>query len=80
MPPKIAKLAGLGAFGACLGIAGVYALFVFITLPGGSPGLDPTLRFLSWFTVAGVILAVLGIHVMLGRRLLALSKGEAERV
>ncbi|MDB4915882.1 MAG: hypothetical protein JWM95_3526 [Gemmatimonadetes bacterium] len=80
MPPRIAKLAGLGAYGACLGIAGIYALFVFITRPGGSSGLDPTLRFLAWFTVAGVILALIGIHVMFGHRLIALSKGEPERV
>lgn len=79
MPPKIAKLAGLGAFGACLGIVGIYALFLYATRPGGSSGLDPTLRFLAWFTVAGVILALVGIHVLFGRRLLALAKGEAER-
>ncbi|MEP6729556.1 MAG: hypothetical protein ABJE10_02905 [bacterium] len=77
MPPKIAKLAGFGALAACGGIAAIYALFVFITRPVPSAGLDPTLRFLSWFTVAGVILALIGVHLVLGRQLLLLAKGEA---
>ncbi|MEO7455865.1 MAG: hypothetical protein ABIY52_06360 [Gemmatimonadaceae bacterium] len=80
MPPKIARLAGLGAFGACAGIAALYALFVFITRPTGFSGMDGTLRFISWFTVAGVLLALLGVHVVLGRQLMALAKGEPQRV
>ncbi|MEO8621215.1 MAG: hypothetical protein ABI625_09125 [bacterium] len=80
MPPKIAKLAGLGAFAACGGIAALYVLFVYITRPTASAGLDPTQRFVSWFTVAGVLLALLGVHVVIGRQLFLLSKGEATRV
>ena len=80
MPPKIARLAGLGAFAACGGIAALYALFVFITRPTAFAGLDGTLRFISWFTVAGVLLALLGVHVVFGRQLLALAKGEPRRV
>ena len=76
MPPKIAKLAGLGAFAASAGIAALFLLFVYGTRPTPSSGMDGTLRFISWFTVAGVLLALLGVHVMLGRRLLALSRGE----
>jgi hypothetical protein len=77
MPPKIAKLAGLGALAACGGIVAIYALFLYVTKPEPTSGLDPTLRFLAWFTVAGVILALIGVHVVLGRQLLLLSKGEA---
>jgi hypothetical protein len=76
MPPKIAKLAGLGAFAACAGIVALFLLFVYGTRPTPSAGMDGTLRFLTWFSVAGVFLALLGVHVMLGRRLLALSRGE----
>jgi hypothetical protein len=77
MPPRIAKLAGLGAFGACGGIAALYLLFVYATRPAISSGLDPTLRFLCWFTVAGVLLALLAVHVVFGRQLMALARGEA---
>ncbi len=80
MPPKIARLAGLGAFAACGGIAALYALFVFITRPTTYAGMDGTLRFISWFTVAGVLLALLLVHVVIGRQLLALARGEPQRI
>lgn len=79
MPPKIARLAGLGAFAACGGFAAAYLLFVYITRPTISAGLDSPERFLAWFTVAGVLLALLGVHLVIGRQLLALAKGEARR-
>jgi hypothetical protein len=79
MPPKIARLAGIGAFGACAGIAALYLLIVWGTRPDGWSGMDGTLRFITWLSVGGVFLALLGVHVMLGRRLLALARGEAEQ-
>ena len=80
MPPRIARLAGLGAFGACAGIAALYLLFLFGTRPTLGSGMDGTNRFITWLSVGGVFLALLGVHVMLGRRLLALGRGEAEEV
>lgn len=80
MPPKIARLAGLGAFAACGGIAAVYALFLFVTRPGPTSGLDGTQRFIAWLSVAGVLLALLGVHMLLGRQLLALARGEPQPV
>ncbi len=80
MPPKIARFAGLGAFAACGGIAALFALFVFITRPTSTSGMDATSRFLAWFAVAGVLLALLLVHVVLGRQLLALSRGAPTRI
>lgn len=80
MPPRIARLAGLGAFAVCGGIAAVYALFVFITRPAPTSGMDPTSRFIAWLSVAGVLLALLGVHLLIGRQLLALARGEARPV
>lgn len=79
MPPRIARLAGLGAFGACVGIVGLYALFQYITRSTSSSGLDSPERFLARFAVGGVLLAVLGVHVVLGRRLGAVARDEPER-
>ncbi len=76
MPPKVARLAGLGAFGACAGILALYFLIVFGTRPTQYAGMDGTLRFITWFSVAGVILALIGVHVVFARGLLALSRGE----
>lgn len=80
MPPRLARLAGLGAFGAAAGIAALFALFVFVTRPAPTAGMDGTLRVLSWLSVAGVLLALIGVHYMVGRKLLALARGEAEPV
>jgi hypothetical protein len=80
MPPKIAKLAGLGAFAACGGIALLYLLFLLITRPTPTSGLDGTLRFIAWLSVAGVMLALLGVHLLVGRQLLAMARGEAQPV
>lgn len=79
MPPKIARLAGLGAFGVCVGIIAIYALFIYITRPTGSAGLDSPERFVAWFAVAGVLLAIAVVHVAIGRQLFALAKGDRQR-
>jgi hypothetical protein len=80
MPPRIAKLAGLGAFAACGGIALVFLLFVIITRPAPTSGMDGTQRFIAWLSVAGVLLALLGVHLLIGRQLLAMARGEAPPV
>lgn len=80
MPPRIARLAGFGAFAACAGFAALFVLFVIGTWPSPSSGLDGTERFLAWFGVAGVLLALLGVHFVIGRRLLAVARGKAEPV
>ncbi|MBW8770793.1 MAG: hypothetical protein JF589_13640 [Gemmatimonadetes bacterium] len=80
MPPRIARLAGLGAFAACAGIAALYLLVLFGTRPAADSGMDGTLRFITWLSVGGVLLALLGVHVLLGRRLLLLARGEATEV
>ena len=79
MPPHIARLAGFGAFAAGGGLAALYLLFLYVTRPTMSAGLDSPQRFLAWFTVAGVLLALLGVHLVIGRQLLAVARGEAQR-
>lgn len=74
MPPRIARLAGLGAFAAAGGIALLYLLFLFATRPTAGSGLDGTERFIAWFTVAGVIVALIAVHVVIGRQLLEIGK------
>ncbi len=80
MPPRIARLAGLGAFAAAGGLTLVFLLFVFITRPTPFAGMDATLRFIAWLSVAGVILALLGVHLVIGRQLLAVARGEPRPV
>jgi hypothetical protein len=80
MPPRIARLAGYGAFAVCALLLALLTLFIAGTWPSSSSGLDATERFLSWFGVAGVLLALLGVHFVIGRRLLALARGVPEPV
>lgn len=79
MPPRVARLAGLGALGASAGLAVLFLLFVFLTRPSPYSGMDWTQRTLAWMGVAGVVLALIAVHVLLGRQLLTLAKGERSR-
>ena len=45
-----------------------------------SSGLDGTERFLAWLGVAGVLLALVAVHIVMGRRLLAVARGIPEHV
>lgn len=77
LPPRIARLAGLGAFGAAAGIVALFILWaVLVTRPTQYSGLDGTLRAVTWIALAGVVLALVAIHVVLGRRLLGVARGD----
>jgi hypothetical protein len=80
MPPRIARLAGFGAFAACGGIVLLYVLFLLITRPAPTSGMDGTQRFIAWLSVAGVLVALLGVHLLIGRQLLAMARGEERPV
>ena len=75
MPPRIAKLAGLGAFGACAGLLALYAGLVFITRPTRLAGIDISNALVTWISLAGVIAALIVVHVVIGKQLLRLAKG-----
>ena len=79
MLTTIARLAGLGAFGACAGMVVAYAGFVFLTMPGKFGGMDMTSAVVLWIAVAGVTVALIAVHVMIGRRLLLLADGPKRR-
>jgi len=79
MLPKIAKLAGLGAFGACAGLLGLYLLLVFLTRPQSSGGIDIVNAVVAWIALGGLFAALIIVHVMIGRRLLLLAKGDKLR-
>jgi len=78
MPPRIARLAGLGAFAVSAVLVLLIVLFIAWTWPHNSSGLDGTERFLSWLGVAGVLLALMAVHIVIGRRLLAVARGTPE--
>ena len=78
MPPKIAKLAGLGAFGACAGLLALYLGLVVITRPGRLSGIDPTNAAVTWIALGGLIAALIVVHVAIGKQLLRLARGDVK--
>ena len=75
MPPRIAKLVALGAFGAILLFVAIFALIAWVATPNGTGGIDGVEATVTWISVGLVILAVIGVHVLLGRGLLAFARG-----
>ena len=76
MPPKFARLAGLGAFAACGGFVLLFVLLAWVSRHTPTGGMMPVLSWVTWVSVALVVLALIGVHVYLGRQLLRLARGE----
>jgi len=79
MPPKYARLAGLGAFGASAGLLALFALLVYVTRPARLGGIDTTNAIVAWIALGGLFVALILVHVMIGKRLLLLAKGDDVR-
>lgn len=80
MPPRLARLLGLGAFGAGAGLAALYlALVVFLMRPSPLHGMDWVNAAVAWISLGGLFAALIGVHVVLGQRLLQLAREAAER-
>ncbi len=75
MPPRLAKLAGLGAFGACAGLLALYLGLVFITRPNSAGGIDRINAAVAWIALGGLFAALIIVHIVIGKQLLLLSKG-----
>jgi hypothetical protein len=50
------------------------ALVVYASRPTEWSGLDWTNRIVTWISLGGVFAAIIGVHVLLGRKLLDLSR------
>jgi hypothetical protein len=75
MPPKIARLAGFGAFGACVGLLALYLLLVYITRPSTRGGIDLVNAAVVWIALGGLFAALIIVHVLIGKQLLRLAEG-----
>jgi len=76
MHPKLVKLAALGAFGAIALFVALYALIVYGSIPRSTGGIDRTQAIVTWLSVGLSVAALAALHVVLGRELLELSRGE----
>jgi hypothetical protein len=76
MPPRIAKLAAYGAFGAVLLFVAIYALIAYVSLPRRTGGIDGIEATVTWISVGLVVVALIAVHVIIARALLDLGRGD----
>jgi len=76
MPPRIAKLIGLSAFAAILLFVAIFALIAWAVVPRQTGGIDGIEATVTWISVGLATLAIVGVHVLVGRGLLAFARGE----
>lgn len=75
---NIQRQAGRGAMGAAVGIAALFALFVWWTMPGPGTGMDRTHAVVAWISVGGIAAMLIVVHILIGRTLVR-DAGEKER-
>jgi hypothetical protein len=75
MPPRIAKLAGMGAFGAIVFFVALFGYIFWVSAPRAHGGIDSISAIVVWIALTIVLLGLIAVHVVLGRGLLALSRG-----
>jgi hypothetical protein len=80
MTANYARLGGLGAFGACAGFVALYALVVYVSRHTATGGMMQTLSVVTWISVGLVVLALIAVHVAIGKELLSLGRGESRGV
>jgi hypothetical protein len=53
----------------------LYLLLLYLTRPTARGGIDPTNAIVTWISLGGVFVALIGAHMVIGRRLLRLARG-----
>jgi hypothetical protein len=79
MPTKIARLAGLGALAASGGFIALFAYVAYISRHTATGGMMPALSAVSWISLGLVVLALIAVHVAIGKQLLYMGRGGGPR-
>jgi len=79
MPPKIARLAGLGALAASGAFVALFAYVAYISRHTATGGMMPALSAVSWISIGLVVVALIAVHVAISKRLLYLGRGGGPR-
>lgn len=75
MPPKLAKLAALGAYGACAGMLALFGLLIFGTRHTAVGGILPPLSYVTWISLAVVFAALIAVHIYIAKQLMHIGNG-----
>ena len=76
MPPRIAKLIGLSAFAAILLFVAIFALIAWAAIPTRTGGIDGIEATVTWISVGLAVVGIVGVHILIGRGLLAFARRE----
>ena len=79
MSPRIARLAGLGAYGACALFIAIFAYVAFISRHTTTGGMMPVLSVVTWISVGLVVIALIAVHIAIAKQLLYLAGGGGAR-
>ncbi len=75
MPPKFARLAGLGAFGVIGLFVLLYLLVIWTTVPSSSNGMTTVLDVVTWIAIGCIIVGIVVAHLVVARQLLHIGRG-----
>ena len=79
MPPKIARLAGLGAFGACAAFVALYAFVAYLSSPSPTGGIMLGTSAVVYISLLVVVAALIAAHVAIGKQLMYIAKNGGPR-
>ncbi|HEX3867190.1 MAG TPA: hypothetical protein VHV78_10565 [Gemmatimonadaceae bacterium] len=79
MPPRIAKLAGLGAFAACAAFLALFAYVAYLCMPAPTGGIMMSSSVVAWIALGLVTVALIAVHVVFGRQLVYIGNGGGPR-
>jgi hypothetical protein len=75
MPPKIARLAGMGAYGACVFFVALYLFVAYLSRHTATGGMTNALAAVTWISLGVVVLGIIAVHVAIGKQLMRISEG-----
>lgn len=79
MSPKVARLAGLGAFGACALFVVLYAYVAWLSTPTATGGIMWPHTVLVYISLALVTLGLIALHIAIGKQLMYIAEGRGAR-
>lgn len=81
MSPKIARLAGLGAFAVCAVLVLLYAYVAYLSSPSPTGGIMMGTSVVAYISIFLVVVALIAAHIALGKQLMYIANnGGARRV
>lgn len=79
MPPKVARLAGLGAYGASAGILFIFLLVSWASRHTAQGGMTPALAWVTWISLFIVAVLLILVHIAIGKQLTYIGRGGGPR-